>query len=143
MITSFNVDHDFLEKGFYLADETRGIYTYDLRFKRPNRGDYLSYGAIHTIEHLFAVDIRTKSEVKDAMVYFGPMGCRTGFYLLLTDIPYEKALKATYDCLKKMDFSSIPGATRQECGNYLEHDIKDAEREVKEYIKVLDGIIKG
>lgn len=89
-IKSFTLDHDKLTPGFYCLGEANGVYTFDMRFKKPNGGDYLSYAALHSIEHLFAVVIRN-SEIKNKVVYFGPMGCRTGCYLLLYQMDYEAA----------------------------------------------------
>lgn len=136
-IKSFSIDHDNHPAGFYLSGESNGIYTYDLRFKFPNKGDYLSNGALHTVEHIFATVIRN-SAVKDQVVYFGPMGCRTGFYLLLRGIAIDDARKATLECMEAcLDFTEIPGSQRKECGNYLEHDLTDAKKEIREYIEVL------
>ena len=125
--------------GFYCLGEANGVYTYDMRFKYPNKGDYISYAALHSIEHLFAVVIRN-SDIKDKVVYFGPMGCRTGCYLLLFGIEEKEAKRVTVECLKRcMELDFVPGTTRKECGNYLEHDLIGAKKEIEEYIKVLVG----
>ena len=138
-IASFEVDHDVLDKGFYLSRVDKGIYTYDLRFKKPNGGDYLKNASMHTIEHLMATVARN-SELQDKVIYFGPMGCRTGFYLLLDSVETDNAKAFTIDCLKKcLSFSSIPGSSRKECGNYLEHDLDDAKREIENYLVVLEN----
>lgn len=137
-IASFEVDHDVLDKGFYLSRVDNGIYTYDLRFKKPNGGDYLKNASMHTIEHLMATVARN-SELQDKVIYFGPMGCRTGFYLLLDSVETDKAKAFTIDCLKKcLAFDTIPGSSRKECGNYLEHDLDDAKREIENYLVVLE-----
>ena len=81
-ITSFCIDHNVLTPGIYLNRVDGNVFTYDLRFKAPNKGDYLHTASMHTVEHLFATVVRN-SPYKDKVVYFGPMGCRTGFYLLL------------------------------------------------------------
>lgn len=139
-IKSFELDHDAMKQGFYYLGEANGVCTYDLRFKLPNSGDYLSYATMHSIEHLFAVVIRN-SEIKDKVVYFGPMGCRTGFYLLLYKTEQSQALKYTVECMKKcLDFDSVPGTEKKMCGNYLEHDLEGAKKEIKAYIKVLEQI---
>lgn len=136
-IKSFELDHDKLVPGFYCLGESGGVYTYDMRFKKPNGGDYISYAALHSIEHLFAVVIRN-SEIKDRVVYFGPMGCRTGCYLLLFDIREDEAKKVVRECLQKcLEATSVYGATRKECGNYLEHDLVGAKKEIEAYLKVL------
>ena len=127
-IKSFTINHDTHKIGFYLSNESHGIYTYDLRFKLPNVGDYLSNSAVHTIEHLFATVIRN-SDYKESVVYFGPMGCRTGFYLLLREIEYDVARQLVIDSFVKcLELSEIPGASREECGNYLEHNLEDAKK---------------
>lgn len=137
-IKSFELDHDALKEGFYCLGEANDVYTYDMRFKKPNGGDYLSYAALHSIEHLFAVVIRN-SEFKDNVVYFGPMGCRTGCYLLLYKLDRDVALPLVKDCLKKcLQAQEVYGATRKECGNYLEHDLQGAKREIAAYLSVLE-----
>ena len=83
-IASFSVDHDKLKKGMYVSRIDGDVVTYDLRMKVPNAGDYLSNGALHTFEHLFATYARN-SALSDSVIYVGPMGCRTGFYFLLRD----------------------------------------------------------
>lgn len=138
-IKSFELDHDALLPGFYCLGEANGVYTYDMRFKKPNGGDYISYAALHSIEHLFAVVIRN-DEIKKDVVYFGPMGCRTGCYLLLHGIGEEEARPVVLRCLKKcLTLDVVPGATRKECGNYLEHDLDGAKKEIAAYIDVLNG----
>ncbi|MGI6701955.1 MAG: S-ribosylhomocysteine lyase [Christensenellales bacterium] len=137
-ITSFQLDHDSHTQGFYLSSVAHGIYTYDLRLKKPNSGDYVSYAALHTIEHIFATVIRN-SEIADFVVYFGPMGCRTGFYLLLRDIGYNQALTITIAAIQKcLEQDEIPGAKREECGNYLEHDLEGARAELKKYLGIIN-----
>lgn len=138
-ITSFSLDHNKMEKGFYLDVVRDGIYTYDLRFKKPNGGDYLSISAMHTVEHLFATVVRN-SELKDKVVYFGPMGCRTGFYLLLKDVPEVEAKKLTVDCLAQcLLLDKIPGAKKIECGNYRSHSLSGAKAELSAYLSVLQS----
>ena len=138
-IKSFTLDHDNMVPGFYNLGESNGVITYDMRFKYPNKGDYISYAALHSIEHLFAVVIRN-SPIKDNVVYFGPMGCRTGFYLLLYRIETEKALPLVIDCLEKcLQLDYVPGTKPIECGNYLEHNLQEAQQVILEYLKVLRG----
>ncbi len=88
-IASFEIDHDVLERGFYLSRVDRDVFTYDLRFKKPNGGDYLDNKAMHSIEHMMATVARN-SDFSDKVVYFGPMGCRTGFYLLAWNMTRQK-----------------------------------------------------
>jgi S-ribosylhomocysteine lyase len=136
-IKSFSIDHDNHPAGFYLSGKSNGIYTYDLRFKFPNKGDYLTNEALHTVEHIFATVIRN-SAVKDKVVYFGPMGCRTGFYLLLRDMEIDEARAITLSSMEAcLEIEDIPGSKRQECGNFLEHNLEDAKEEIRQYIEVL------
>lgn len=137
-IASFTIDHNVLKKGFYLSRVDKNVFTYDLRFKEPNKGDYLHIAAMHTIEHLFATVVRN-SEYKDKVVYFGPMGCRTGFYLLLFDVNKDEALQLTKECVRKcLDIDTIPGNKKIECGNYRSHNLKSAKQELANYLDVLN-----
>jgi S-ribosylhomocysteine lyase len=136
-IKLFQINHDEHKKGFYLSNVNGDIYTYDLRFKTPNGGDYLKNAAMHSVEHLFATVIRSGKE-KDNVIYFGPMGCRTGFYLLLRNISFGKALEITVKTLRQcLEVAELPGSTRQECGNYKEHDIEDAKKVIAEYLAMI------
>ena len=137
-IKSFTIDHTIHEAGFYLATVANNIFTYDLRFKHPNGGDYVDIAAMHTIEHLFATVVRN-SELKDQVVYFGPMGCRTGFYLLLLGINKDEALELTKKCMREcLELDEVPGCAPEECGNYKEHNLSAAKKEIEAYLKVLD-----
>ena len=127
-IKSFLINHDAHPEGVYLSHAEHNIYTYDLRFKKPNAGDFLTTAAAHTVEHLFATVIRN-SAVKDKVVYFGPMGCRTGFYFLTRGITHQQALDLFRDTLEFISTfdAPIPGAqSSRECGNWLEHDLPAA-----------------
>ncbi len=136
-IDSFKINHDRHPVGFYLSKQMGDIYTYDLRMKTPNGGDYLAVPALHSIEHLVATAIRNGRE-KDKVVYFGPMGCRTGCYLLLKGIAYDEARILLIETLREcLNFSEVPGAKREECGNYLEHDLAGAKREIEAYLRAL------
>ena len=140
-IASFTVNHDKLNKGIYVSRIDGDVVTYDVRCKIPNSGDYLETPAMHTFEHLFATYARN-SEFEKSVIYVGPMGCRTGFYLLLrNDVSYENAIKLTYDAFKfTAEFEgTIPGSTRVECGNYLEHDLTGAKAVARDMLKVLEG----
>ena len=140
-IASFTVDHDKLRPGLYVSRVDGDYVTYDLRMKTPNAGDYLLPGALHTLEHLIATWVRS-SERSDEVVYFGPMGCRTGFYLILRD-SVEKA-DVLQLCRGAFAFAAsfsghIPGARRAECGNYRAHDLPGARQEAAAYCAVLDA----
>ena len=138
-IDSFKINHDDHPIGFYLSKVMDDIYTYDLRMKTPNGGDYLSVPALHSIEHLVATAIRNGRE-KERVVYFGPMGCRTGCYLLLRGIAYDDAKALLVETLEGcLLFDEVPGAKREECGNYLEHDLEGAKREISSYLCFLKG----
>lgn len=136
-IKSFTIDHDIHKVGFYLSGVANNIYTYDLRFKTPNGGDYMDNAAMHTVEHLFATVVRNSTQ-KGNVVYFGPMGCRTGFYLLMLGCDAEQTKALVIECIKKcLELNEIPGNSRKECGNYLEHDLQGAKKLLKEYLSVI------
>ena len=140
-IASFTVNHDKLKKGIYVSRIDGDIITYDVRCKIPNGGDYLECPAMHTFEHLFATYARN-SEFEKSVIYVGPMGCRTGFYLLLRDdVSYENAIKLTYEAFKfTAEFEgTIPGSSKIECGNYLEHDLEGAKAVAIDMMTVLEN----
>ena len=140
-IASFTVDHDKLEKGMYISRIDGDVVTYDVRMKKPNAGDYLTDGGLHTIEHLFATYARN-SAFGSGVVYVGPMGCRTGFYLLTRDsISHAQALELVRESMRFItEFSGeIPGGRRWECGNYQEHDLPEAKRVAADMLNVLKG----
>lgn len=140
-IASFAVNHDILEPGMYLSRIDGDAVTYDIRMKKPNGGDYLTNGAMHTFEHLFATYARN-TEFADEILYIGPMGCRTGFYLLLRDrVSYEQAIRLVQDSMAFIAAfeGKIPGTNKIECGNYLEHDLPGAKREAAAMVQILRG----
>lgn len=140
-IASFTVDHDKLEKGMYISRIDGDAVTYDIRMKKPNGGDYLTNGAMHTFEHLFATVARN-STLSDSVIYVGPMGCRTGFYLILRDsVSSEDAITLVQESFRFIaDFSGkIPGSERKECGNYLDHDLEGAKAVARDMLKVLEN----
>ena len=125
-IASFTVDHTKLEPGMYLSRRDGSVVTYDLRFKKPNTGDLLSNAELHSAEHLFATLLRNSPQ-KDAVIYFGPMGCQTGFYLLvdgeqLSDADTIALLQEVCRQGKEYD-GEMPGKSAVECGNYRNLDI--------------------
>ena len=138
-IASFTVNHDVLEKGMYVSRIDGDIITYDIRMKKPNAGDYLSASAAHTIEHLLATFMRNSNRT-DEVIYVGPMGCRTGFYILLRDsVSLTDAIALVKDGLVFVrDFQGeIPGNKRIECGNYLDHDLPNAKLVAADMVNVL------
>lgn len=145
-IKSFQVDHRKLSKGIYISRIDADIVTYDLRFCKPNSGEVLDNITMHTIEHMLATFARN-SEISNEVVYFGPMGCQTGFYLLVRDIiTKEKVLEIVRDILQKtIDHSgAVFGASEIECGNYKTLELSKAQAACREYlgeIKDLKDII--
>jgi len=140
-IHSFTIDHDEHSEGFYLSSENGDIQTYDLRFVFPNSGDYLPSPAMHSIEHLFATVVRNSEKAQD-VIYFGPMGCRTGFYLLLRNSDYESTLSLVKDCVKIcLSQDVVPGCEKKQCGNYLEHDLAGAKQALTKYLAILEKIV--
>ena len=138
-IASFSVDHDKLKKGMYVSRIDGDVVTYDIRMKLPNGGDYLPVPAAHTMEHLFATYARN-SRFSDGVLYVGPMGCRTGFYLLLRDgVSLADAIALVKESMAYIrDFEGdIPGNTAKECGNYLEHDLAGAKSVAADMCEVL------
>lgn len=139
-IPSFTKNHDVLPVGLHCSTVMQNVTTWDLRFKKPNGGDYISPKALHTIEHVLATILRN-SEYADDVIYFGPMGCRTGFYLLTVNLDKNQVLSLLKRSLEKaLDTTEIPGNKREECGNYLEHDLTQAIKECKQYLEILNGI---
>ena len=137
-ITSFTVDHDYIQKDIYISRIDGDVTTYDLRTRIPNAGDYMDNVTMHSVEHLFATYIRN-SEIGGSIIYFGPMGCRTGFYLLVRDLPAERVLEAVISVLKSIvtHDGEMFGASRKECGNYRELDVGAAKKEAQAYLDAL------
>ncbi len=142
-IESFCIDHERLEPGLYVSRTDRAgesfVTTFDLRFTRPNREPVLDMPALHTVEHLGATFLRN-SERKGEILYFGPMGCRTGFYLLMSG---KRTSEDVYPLIEEMckfilSFEGpIPGATPKECGNYREQNLPIAKYYVSRYLEEL------
>ena len=137
-ITSFTVDHDKITPGIYISRIDGDITTFDLRTRTPNAGDYMDNLTMHSVEHMAATYLRT-SEIADNVIYFGPMGCQTGFYLLTRDIEPEKVLSVLVSCLEKIvsHDGKMFGAERKECGNYKNLSLDAAKVECKKYLDVL------
>jgi S-ribosylhomocysteine lyase len=137
-IASFTVDHDLITEGIYLSRVDGDISTYDMRTRRPNMGDYMDNVTMHSVEHMFATYVRN-SEIGDRVIYFGPMGCRTGFYLLVRGNDHKKVLSVVIDTLTRIinHEGGMFGATRTECGNYRELDLSLAKAECERYLNVL------
>ena len=138
-IASFSVDHDLIEPGIYISRIDGDIVTYDLRTRKPNAGDYMDNLTMHTVEHMLATFLRN-SEIGGEVIYFGPMGCRTGFYLLVRDTVTSSEVIGLLQ--KTMDFiagyeGEIPGVSPAECGNYREHSLPKAKEYAADMAKVL------
>lgn len=139
-IASFQVDHRILDPGMYLSRQDGDVDTWDLRMKKPNAGSYLDIGALHTIEHLGATFLRSSSAAS-GIIYFGPMGCRTGFYLLTRGVPPVEAIalaRRTFAFIAAFD-GPIPGASEAECGNWRDHDLPGARAEARTFFPVLEA----
>lgn len=139
-ITSFTVNHDLLEPGIYLSRVDGDVTTYDLRTRKPNQGSYMDNLTMHSVEHMFATLIRN-SPLKDDVIYFGPMGCQTGFYLLIRNADHAQVLSTVKQVLRDILAYDGPvfGASRQECGNYRNLDLAAAKAECRTYLAVLES----
>lgn len=140
-IASFQVDHTKFGVGMYISRIDGDIITYDVRMVKPNGGVYVSNPSLHTIEHLFATFARN-SRFRDSIIYVGPMGCRTGFYLLTRNtMSGEDAIALVREAYRFIaDYNDeIPGCTAVECGNYLEHDLASAKKDVLPLLEKLEG----
>ena len=140
-ITSFTVDHDKIEVGIYISRIDGDITTYDLRTRKPNAGDYLDDITMHSVEHMLATYLRN-SLIKDNVIYFGPMGCRTGFYLLTRNLSNERVLKEVILALEKTiaHKGEIFGGTQKECGNYKCLSLESAKLECQKYLTALKSL---
>lgn len=138
-IASFEVDHTKLERGMYTSRIDGDVTTYDIRTRKPNSEPVMDNASIHTIEHLFATFVRN-SEFSNEIIYFGPMGCRTGFYFLVRNISPADAVKLTQDAFKFIaDFDGeIPGVSAAECGNYKDHSLAGAKAEAEKFLPVIE-----
>ena len=138
-IASFMINHDVLTKGMYVSRIDGDVITYDVRMKKPNSDDYLENASMHTLEHLMATYLRNTPMSKE-VVYVGPMGCRTGFYVLMRNtVTQEQALrlvKQSFDFAAEFS-GDIPGVSSRECGNYLEHDLEGARKIARDMVLVL------
>lgn len=143
-IKSFQVDHRKLGEGMYISRIDGDIVTYDLRFKKPNTGDLLTNAELHTVEHMLATFTRN-SDIADDVVYFGPMGCQTGFYFLVRDsVTPDKAYSVIKDAVEKTIGydGEVFGASEIECGNYRNLDLEAAKKACMQYLKALEGLKK-
>ena len=146
-ITSFTIDHIRLQPGLYVSRKdavgTGTVTTFDLRLTSPNEEPVINTAEVHTIEHLAATFLRNDPVWKDRVLYFGPMGCRTGFYLLLAgDLSSRDALPLVTDCFRFIrDYrGEVPGASPRDCGNYLDMNLPMANYWGRRYTALLENI---
>lgn len=140
-IKSFTINHDILVPGFYISREDGDVITYDLRTRKPNAGDYMDNASMHSLEHMIATLIRN-SDMGNDVVYFGPMGCQTGFYLLVRD---SRSPKEVFEETKKVLKQTLEhdgpvfGASAAECGHYENLSLAAAQKEAEKYLAVLEA----
>ena len=139
-IASFSVDHDMINPGIYISRIDGDIITYDMRTRKPNMGDYMDNLTMHSVEHMFATYVRN-SEISDNVIYFGPMGCQTGFYLLVRNESKERVLSVVKNVLNKIinHEGEIFGNKREECGNYRNLNLEAAKLECERYLECLNN----
>ncbi len=145
-ITSFTIDHILLQPGLYVSRKDRfgeqTVTTFDLRLTSPNDEPVLNTAEVHTIEHLAATYLRNEPQWKQRVLYFGPMGCRTGFYLLLVgDLTSREVLPLVRDCFRFIaDYrGEVPGACARDCGNYLDMNLPMANFWGRKYAALLEN----
>ena len=146
-ITSFTIDHIKLQPGLYVSRKDRvgaeTVTTFDLRMTNPNEEPVMNTAEVHTIEHLGATYLRNDQQWKDRVLYFGPMGCRTGFYLLLSgDYESKEIVPLILNCFRFIrDFrGEVPGACARDCGNYLDMNLPMANYWGERYAALLENI---
>ena len=146
-IASFTIDHIKLQPGVYVSRKDKigaeTVTTFDLRITSPNDEPVMNTAEIHAMEHLGATYLRNDPEWSDRVIYFGPMGCRTGFYLLLAgDLTSEEILPLMRNCFRFMAEydGEIPGASAKDCGNYLDLNLPMANFWAKRYLALLENI---
>lgn len=143
-IASFTVDHRLIKPCVYLSRIDGDITTYDMRMRKPNTGDILDNATMHSLEHMFATLVRN-SEIKEDIIYFGPMGCQTGFYLLVRNADDEKVISTIKKTLNDIiEYSGeMPGMSEIECGNFRNLDLVLAKAEAKGYLDAINHIGTG
>ncbi len=139
-IASFQVDHNKLEPGLYLSRRDGNVTTFDLRFKKPNTGDLLTNAEMHSVEHIIATLLRNSTS-RDAVIYFGPMGCQTGFYFLfdgdrLSEDQAIALLREVFAAGAAYD-GPMPGKSPVECGNYINLDVDLAKAQCAYYSSII------
>ena len=140
-IASFTVDHRYINEGIYISRIDDDITTYDLRMRKPNTGDLIDNSAMHSFEHMFATFMRN-SEIKDSVIYAGPMGCQTGFYLLIRNAENEQVIDVIKNVLNGILSyeGEIFGNSEIECGNFKNLSLEKAKDEAEKYLKKIKDI---
>lgn len=135
-IASFTVDHRFIHEWIYISRIDGDITTYDVRMRKPNTGDVMSNPLMHSFEHLFATFMRN-GNLKEQVIYVGPMGCQTGFYLLIRNADNKEVLAEVKRVLKEILAydGEMPGNSEIECGNYRNLDVNLAKTEAASYLE--------
>lgn len=146
-ITSFTIDHLKLQPGLYVSRKDRAgdtvVTTFDLRLTKPNGEPVMNTAEVHTIEHLAATYLRNHPQWKQKVLYFGPMGCRTGFYLLVFgNYSAADVLELVTECFRFIAQyrDEIPGASAKDCGNYLDMNLPMANYYGRKYLQILENI---
>lgn len=139
-IASFTVDHTKLKTGIYVSRIDGDVTTYDMRTRVPNSGDVMDNETMHTFEHMFATFVRN-SDISDDVIYFGPMGCQTGFYLLVRNADNDKVLATVKNVLSEIcEYEGeVFGCSEIECGNYRTLVLSKAKIEAKRYLEDLNS----
>ena len=149
LIQSFSVDHTAIVPGIFISREDRignnVITTYDIRLKRPNREPVIDVAAMHSLEHIIATTLRNDPDWKDEIIYWGPMGCLTGFYLILkNNRPAQEIYELILDAFKSVnDAKEVPGAAPVNCGHYLMHNRAMAKFYANEFASYLEANAKN
>ena len=145
-ITSFTIDHIKLQPGLYVSRKDpvgkETVTTFDLRITSPNEEPVMNTAEMHTIEHLAATYLRNDPQYRDRVLYFGPMGCQTGFYLLVRSQNHAENFEAVKTVLRRIidHDGGMFGAERKECGNYRNLDLESAKKECRVYLEALEAI---
>ena len=141
-IASFTVDHRKIRPGMYISRVDGDVTTYDLRMRKPNTGDLISNAAMHSLEHLFATMIRN-SDLGEQILYFVPMGCQTGFYLLVRHAEHQRVIDTGLQTLQNITEydGPMPGASEIECGNFRNLDVELAKIESRRHRDAILGIV--
>lgn len=139
-IASFSINHDILQPGIYVSRVDGDVTTYDLRHRRPNTDDLIDNSTLHSLEHMFATYIRN-GELRDNIIYYGPMGCQTGFYLLIRGSDNETVLREVKKTCERILAHEGPvfGAASRECGNYRNLSLEKAKIEAERYLGELNS----